>query len=235
MRHENILFIASIIFFIFLLSGCVTDNNKNIIDRSKIITLLSDIQKFLVDTVYFKNYRIAFLETNDNSLLRKITRIYSDDNKLFVLDKSLNKVVIFDMNGNYLTHIHKAGNGPSEYLSLMDLCLDTDQKQLILLCGQPNKIMKFNYVGEFIKEQTVSDLYFNILSNSGFIYGNKLEINTNNQDEFELTCFDTDMKLMHSFLPMRKNITHNILFPGQTLTSTLHDYYTRRYLTMLHY
>ena len=199
-----------------------------VIDHSKIITLSSDIKKVLVDTTCFSTCRMIFLETNEHSLLRSITRVYSDDNKLFILDKSLNKIILFDMNGNYLTAIHKDGTGPSEYQSVMDFCLDVNKKQILLLCGRPYKIMIFNYSGEFIEEKAISDLYFCIISNSDLIYCNKLEINTTNQDSYELTCFNMDMKPIESFLPMRQ-ITSNRFFRGQSLTSTLNDYYTRRF------
>ncbi|KAA6313625.1 hypothetical protein EZS27_035629 [termite gut metagenome] len=179
--EKNSLFIALILVGVL---GCTP--SKTIEDNSTVLTLASDIKRDLVDTVYFKSSQFIFLETNDNSLLREITRICNHAGKLFIFDKSLDKIVFFDMEGKYLNHIHRIGNAPSEYISLMDFCLDTIHSQILVLCDRPYKIMKFNYSGDFIGEKQVNDLYFNIIAHSGYVYCNKSELSAENQDNYEL-------------------------------------------------
>ncbi len=226
-------FVAMSVILFSLLSSTGCSKKKNI-DDTTIITLSSTIEKTLVDTAYFSRSRIVPLETNDHSLIRRITRICTDDNKLFIFDRSINKIVIFDMDGKYVTDIHQVGSGPSEYQALSDFCLDVDKKQIILLCNRPYKIIKFDYSGKFIEEKSFSDLYLNILSNSNFIYCNKWELSSDDTDSYMLTCFDSDMNPVSEFLPMRRSAIFSPtlsltskLMPGQPLTSTLNDYFTR--------
>jgi hypothetical protein len=222
---NNILLLIGFILFSFL--RCTT--SKEYIGDLQILTLSSDVKRDLLDTVCFKSSQFIPLETNNNSLLKRITRICNDDGKLFVFDKLLGKVVVFNMEGKYLTDIHRVGNAPSEYVGLMDFCLDVNQKQILLLCDHPYKIMRFDYSGEFINETKVNNLYFNIIANSNHVYCNKSEINTTNQDEYELVCFDMDFNVIDNCLHMRKNITNTLFFQGRTLTNTLNNYYTRRF------
>jgi hypothetical protein len=193
------------------------------------VVYLKGMSNSLTDTVYFKSSRLLPLETHSNSLLRRISRICNHDDKFFIFDKSLNKVVVFDTNGKYLHHIQKVGRGPSEYESAMDFCLDSERKHLLLLCDRPYKIMEFNYSGEFIKEKNIDNLYFNIIADSEHIYCSRREMRMENRDEYLLTCMDRDFNSITEILPSRKEIAINAIFQGNNLTSTLNGYYTRAF------
>ncbi|WP_416349531.1 6-bladed beta-propeller [Proteiniphilum sp.] len=76
------------------------------------------------DSRIFKECLIVSLRTNDNSLIRTIDRIYKSQDQIFILDRSSDKIFIFDTYGKYQNNIHKIGQGPREYISLMDFYLD---------------------------------------------------------------------------------------------------------------
>ena len=202
---------------------------KNTEKGSTLIVQSSDINSEMKDTIYFKKSQIIPLETNDNSLFRKINRICYDENKLFLLDKSLNKIIIFDITGKHITSIQKVGQANGEYTSVMDFCIDTNKKQIFLLCDRPYKIIKFDYTGQFIKEKKLDDLYFNIITDSNYIYCNKLEVGSNANSDYEIDCYSLDFESKHTYLSLRDNIKSLVYSTGNQLTSTLNNYYSRRF------
>jgi hypothetical protein len=206
---------------------CSTGKDAN--DKAATIYSLG-IQEFFYDSTYFKACQLIPLETNDNSLLHRITRICSHDGKLFVFDERLSKVVVFDMQGRYLTHIHRIGQGPEEYISLSDICLDTTRKQILLLCDRPYKIMRFSYLGDFVGEKKLKDLYFNLAEDSGYIYCNQLEIGEGmSKHDYELMCMDSSYNVISKHLSLRAYIENISFIEGRALTSTLNACYVRRF------
>ncbi len=105
------------------------------------------------DTLLFKSTKMVQLETTENSMLKEISRILADDHKLFVLDKRLNAVFVFEDTGKHLYTIKRIGAGPEEYRLLHDICLDTDNKKIILYVESPFKLQTYNYSGEFLEER----------------------------------------------------------------------------------
>lgn len=197
--------------------------------NSELIVQSSEIKSSLIDTVVFKESRIIQLETNDNSLLGEIKRIYYDENKLFILDKTLNKIVVFDMTGKYITDIQRIGQAQGEYISVMDFCIDTKKKQILLLCDRPYKIISFDYSGQFLKEKKLDDCYIYISTNSNFVFCNKSEIASYTNKDYEIDCYSSDFESKHSYLPLRDNIKTFKYASGNQMTSTLNRYYSRRF------
>ncbi|MDR2627309.1 MAG: 6-bladed beta-propeller [Dysgonamonadaceae bacterium] len=208
---------------------CQSINKEESIDDPKIIKIALDIKKELVDTVCFQHYQVVKLETNEHSLLRKIDRICNHDNKLFILDNSLDKLVIFDMQGKYQANVQRIGNGPAEYIGAVDFCLDTTNRHILLLCDKPYKIMKFDYAGNFIDEKKTNELFLNIVSGETRYYCNRPDLIENSKNQYELARMDLNCRLTGNFLKIGNSAGNNFFFPGKGLTSTKNIYYTRRF------
>lgn len=111
---------------------------------------------------YFSSSRIVSLETNEHSILSGIDRISFYNNKIFILDRRSESLVIFNIDGKYLSKIQNTGRGPTEYSSLMDFAIDEETGQLFLYCDRPYKILKYSEDGKFIEEKKLAELYFNM-------------------------------------------------------------------------
>lgn len=148
---------------LFVLTNC---QNKNITtEQSKQcepIVLKSHKSSALNDK-YANLVNVIKLETNDSSLLSTITRIYMDENLFFIFDSYLSKLIIFNNEGKYINQIGKKGEGPKEYGALLDFCVSPQEKQIYLLCDHPNKMMVFDYQGNFIREKCFDILYRQIM------------------------------------------------------------------------
>lgn len=72
----------------------------------------------------------------------------ASDGSLFVVDED--QFLKFDANGQFTKNLYKKGQGPGELEGISDLIISDDA--LIILQGQPNKIMLMSHDGEFIRE-----------------------------------------------------------------------------------
>ena len=143
-----------ILFFlsIFLITGCF--NNKREEGENIKQQFLNDYQKELdrhsiIDTSSYKYIR---LETNKKSSFGDIDKVIIDDDRIIILDRNIaKKVLMFDLDGNFICQIGKAGKGPDEFELIQDVDIDTDKKQVVLFDVSSRKLLFYNYNGDFIK------------------------------------------------------------------------------------
>lgn len=99
------------------------------------------------------------LETNKNCLIGDINDIQYVDNKIFILNNigGENEVLIFNKDGGFINKIGTKGLGPSEYLSIGSMGINSFDKQLILIDPLKHKIHKYDYLGKFISSIPVKN------------------------------------------------------------------------------
>jgi hypothetical protein len=130
-----------------------------------------------------------------------------------------------------MNQIYAVGGGPSEYESLMDFCIDTIQRRVILLCARPYQIMEFSYSGEFIKSNKINGLYFNIAVDSKYIYCSQPNhYQMDGSDKHALVCMDRNYNIIEKYLPSSgEDIKLNHVYEGNNLTSAFSVCYTRQF------
>jgi hypothetical protein len=85
-------------------------------------------------SVIFKNVRMIILEDNEYAIIGEINGIQAFENYIFVIDKlKAKKLFVFDGNGKYIRHIGNQGQGPSEYVSLSDFCINKEKREIYIL------------------------------------------------------------------------------------------------------
>lgn len=77
--------------------------------------------------------RIIPLELTKESAFRRAHKIIESSQHYFVMDRSVNKVYVFDKEGQFLEAIDRAGNGPGEYTTITDIDIDPYTKSLHIL------------------------------------------------------------------------------------------------------
>ena len=83
---------------------------------------------------FFDRLELIPLETNDISLIKQIVDINMINDTLFVFDRSLKSLQLFDaLTGKHLNTIMKVGQGLGEYLHVADFVIDTLEKKILLL------------------------------------------------------------------------------------------------------
>jgi hypothetical protein len=114
------------------------------------------------------------LETNENSLIGYITKLYISDNRIYVLDTYITRsLFVFDFSGKFINKISRLGRGPGEYSYLLDFVVD-DHKQEILLLVDANRIIRVSMSGQLLGEQKLElySSYLLPLDDDKFILGN---------------------------------------------------------------
>jgi hypothetical protein len=104
-----------------------------------------------------------------------------DENRLFIFDKSLHSVFIFDKDGKFLHTIDRKGNGPGEYTQLNAVCLDASKKQLILVPDSPLKLYYMDYDGNLLHEiDRAKNWYTDVSCQDGNVYATSILPNIDN-------------------------------------------------------
>ena len=88
-------------------------------------------QKEVLLSAFVENIRIVPLDMDDECLISQIDKVKIFKDEIYILDKTNNAIYIYGMDGKHLRTLFKVGNGPGEYLQLMDF--DIYDNQLFVL------------------------------------------------------------------------------------------------------
>ncbi|MCE7992120.1 MAG: 6-bladed beta-propeller [Roseivirga sp.] len=109
-----------------------------------------DIRRRLNASEALGDYKSVFLKT-DSLLIGKISKLLVADSKIFIADKSRDRVFVFDMEGDMLFHINRFGNGPEEYANMKDVGVNLDEGVIEILDGASRKVVQYDiYSGKFV-------------------------------------------------------------------------------------
>lgn len=222
--YKRNLYFTSLLFLGFL--GCTPSKRKTSKEGIKISLATNEAP----DTAYSTSYTQVNLETKGApSFLKEVNRIYFDEEKFFILDKGLRKIVIFNSSGKYLSTIDRIGRGPTEYNQLSDFYLDTKNKQIVVLCSRPYKVMFFNYNTEFIKENKIDDLFLQMGSDDKFYYFQKAEMINGDIGKYNLDVYSKDLKFIRSLSPIVGSDLNYIDIVGNSITTGRNLFFSKRY------
>lgn len=144
----------------------------------------------LVYSSFLKSYEIVALSDSvPEALIKFPDRILFAEDRIFVVDRFGNKVLMFDREGNFLkSTASMTGKGHNEYIRLMDAAMDKESRTLYVHCDAPYQIMVFDFDLN-LKEVVQTDYYMDeMVADGRFIYG----IRTLYRDEtgFELVALE---------------------------------------------
>src|ERR1700754_5157927 len=111
---------------------------------------------------FFSSWKLIPLETNKESLIGSIDRISVYNNQYYILDRQTNSILIFSDSGRFKRRIHNIGQGPGEYIGLMDFALDKKKQELIVHSHRPYRMIYYDLNGKFLREEKLSTFYSGI-------------------------------------------------------------------------
>lgn len=201
-------------FFLFL-AGC-GNQSKPISVEQEIITPLSAGNAVNDLLPYIDSVEVVPLETTGKALIGLVGKILLLPNGN-VLIKSTASMFMFSPEGKFLFQIGKNGRGPEEYLTIDDVCLSQDARELWILGGC--EIVKYSTeTGQFIRKTTLElpeicngfDAIASGPGHSAFLYYcPQMDENNFSEDFYCLYRYDEQGRILQKFLP-RKDYGLNI-------------------------
>ena len=146
----RLLTFSSMLLTIFVISACHSNNTEertasNTIDLGQVIhnqdVCTSDI---FSDLIYIP------LETNKSCYISTISQYIVTNNYVLILDKTINKVFLFNQNGEFISTISSRGSGPTEYIEIRNISF-IEETATICLADIRSKVDFFNTDGEHLK------------------------------------------------------------------------------------
>jgi hypothetical protein len=153
----------------------VTSNScKELVVPGDIDDSVLELKNIIEDIKY------VHLETNNNSLIGGIDKMFSFGNRIIVVDQRLAEgVFIFDQTGKFIKAIKNKGKGPGEFSTIRDVSVDTLHNNILLLDDYAAKVNVYSMNGEFINDIRLSYYFrqFVYLKDSLFVTYNGDDIN----------------------------------------------------------
>ena len=201
-------------FFLFL-AGC-GNQSKPVSVEQEIITPLSAGNAVNDLLPYIDSVEVVPLETTGKALIGLVGKILLLPNGN-VLIKSTASMFMFSPEGKFLFQIGKNGRGPEEYLTIDDVCLSQDARELWILGGC--EIVKYSTeTGQFIRKTTLElpeicngfDAIASGPGHSAFLYFcPQMDENNFSEDFYCLYRYDEQGRILQKLLP-RKDYGLNI-------------------------
>ena len=114
------------------------------------------------DTILAPEYRIIPLETTEECVVGEVSNLFVDDNLIFLVDTWSERINVFDMDGKFLNHIGRKGHAQGEYVSMYRVALDSHQKRVCIIDADSQKLLFYDYKGNFLSQEPRYFWYQNI-------------------------------------------------------------------------
>ncbi|MDR2910079.1 MAG: 6-bladed beta-propeller [Bacteroidales bacterium] len=189
------------ILFVSVLVSCNTSTKQTEFDATKIIFSLNanNLVDYaavspVIDSVVF----IPLKHPSSESFIGQIDKIVITENHIAIMDVRYKKLNLYNTNGEYLTGIGGAGNGPHEYIGLSDFQIHNDT--VYLLDNRKSKIMAYSTDNQFLfqKELPFQADIFTVLDNSLWLWG-LASYNTGQYQNAQLILTDKNYNLLEQY------------------------------------
>jgi hypothetical protein len=106
----------------------------------------------------FKSVKTIILEEHDYAVIGMIKELQVFEDNIFILDNYFaKKLFVFDKNGKFIRQIGSQGQGPGEYLSIEDFCINREKREIYLLDDYNNKVFVYNLdTGKYLNTVKIS-------------------------------------------------------------------------------
>lgn len=104
------------------------------------------------DSNYLDSSFLVKLETNTESLIGNIAQIEVYNNNIYIYDKAVEKILVFDLQGKFKGSISKKGRAPAEYSSLSGFYINPYDSTINLLDPLMLTVQKYTLAGKYLNK-----------------------------------------------------------------------------------
>lgn len=144
--------------FLIGTSSCQNPQKIGVATEEHVETIHIDVEKAqdLKLSNLLDSFKYVALESNDESLIGKIDKIFLSKSEIIIVDKSITQsIFIFSQTGKFLQKIKKIGKGPGEYQIIKDVLFDKEKKILEIYDSQSASLIKYNLEGSFLSHKKI--------------------------------------------------------------------------------
>ena len=149
MKYKSLIFLLSFSFGSLFLS---CNEAPNYVGKAIKVSCSEDDKISVHSIELIKSIDIVQLQSGDVPV-GNVDKIVSCDTFLYILDREIQKVWIFDVKGRYHSTIMGKGHGANEYTELTDIFIDKEHATLNLVCRNDRKILLYDLTGNFFVRQ----------------------------------------------------------------------------------
>ncbi len=204
--------------WLYLITLAVFSCSKPEVKNERFVTINAakpNLKEPVASQQLFKSVQIVSLETNDKLLMAGASQVKFFEDQYFVLDRQIQKLFVFDLQGNFKYQIGTEGDGPGEYRKIVDFDIDEVSKKLYMYCPEQLAIQVYTTSGEHI-ERIKLDFYssrFSLLGNDKLaFYTNYNPSDVSGYNNVLIT--DMKGKVLKKYFPYPKSIEMSIGFSG---------------------
>lgn len=140
--------------FIALVFSYCTPNKDYLDVDYPIVEFDKAISKEAHLSEYTDSLKYTFLEYDSENLVGKILIFKVTKNHIILVDQQ-QKLFVFNKKGDLVTFIYNKGEGPSEYNSIEDFAVDSEEEHIVVLDSRRGKLLKFDFSGSFIESYPI--------------------------------------------------------------------------------
>ncbi len=112
---------------------------------------LSKPEKISLSELGVEDVEYIPLETKEKSLISEMYKVKVYNDKLVI--GTGDNILMFNMDGSFISEIGKKGKGPEEYQCCQDLNFFPKEKSIVVLSKFEGKFYWYDYGGKFIKQR----------------------------------------------------------------------------------
>lgn len=159
---KNYLFLA---FFILVFSGCKSESDNEILEK---VTIDLDFSKNGLFSEIVDDIQYILLSPDGSNFISEPKKIKFDEyQNIYVSDRVLNKLFVFDKSGKMKFTLSPSGKGPKEFIQITDFNFYKDR--ITILDNILGKILTFDSSGKFLKEIRFKDKAFHFFQNNDYV------------------------------------------------------------------
>ena len=121
-------FVFSLCAILSILSCTKKTETNDGIQRIVLEESIDYTEKEVIDSV-----RYLQLETNDDSLISYVSQLFCTDREIIIFDIYTQAVYVFDYGGKFLRKLHKQGQGPGEYATILSISIDETTNEILIV------------------------------------------------------------------------------------------------------
>ena len=222
MRVKN----PQIVLFVFMLvcSTCSTKTVRQPLDLETEIINFHSLKRIETNSIpesIIKNVSYVKLDgSSDDIQFRDVTILKIINNRIFIMDFLLRKLVVFDSTGAGIGKVGSRGQGPVEYLMIHDFCVgDTGDIYIMDSTTGNRKLFVFDKDFKFASVQSLpfSSKHIHRLVNDKFLFALN-SFNEENNASTQIVITDEQLKTEKAYLQFDEYVDNNYLIGFSTFT-----------------